>query len=51
MGVFAFAALCRFALLMTGIELGLARHQHRALLQKALRPLARRHGPHLFMDN
>ena len=51
MAVFAFAALCWFALLVTGIELGLAHYQHRALVQKALRPLARRRGPHLFMDN
>src|ERR671919_1382801 len=47
MAVFAFAALCWFALLVTGIELGLAHYQHRALVQKALRPLARRRGPHL----
>jgi hypothetical protein len=51
MAVFAFAAPCWFALLVTGVELGLARYQHRALVQKALRPLTRRRGPRLFMDN
>ena len=51
MGLFATAALSWFGFLLTVIEVANLRFQRRALIDEALRPLARRPGSRLFHVN
>jgi hypothetical protein len=49
--IFVVAAVSWFGVVVVAVEVGLSRFQHIALMQEALRPLARRRGPKLFHDN
>lgn len=51
MGLFAAGALCWFGFLLTTIEVANLRFQKHALIDEALRPLARRRGGRLFHVN
>lgn len=48
---FWIAATCWFGILLVAIEMGYARFQRYALIDKALRPLARRPHDRLFTEN
>jgi hypothetical protein len=50
-GTFVFAGMCGFGLLLIAIETAQARFQRGALVEEALRPLARRRGGRLFHHN
>ncbi|MDQ3914723.1 MAG: hypothetical protein M3323_05235 [Actinomycetota bacterium] len=51
MGMFAAGVVCWFGLLVTAIEIANMRFQKHALIDEALRPLARRRGSRLFHVN
>ncbi len=53
LAVFAFAAaaICYFWILVVAVEAAMERFQHRALINEALRPLARRRAGRLHQDN
>ncbi len=51
MGLFTGGALCWFGFLLTAIEVANMRFQKHALIDEALRPLARRPGSRLFHVN
>jgi hypothetical protein len=48
---FWFAGACWFGILLVAIEVGYARFQRYALIDEALRPLARRPHDRLFTEN
>jgi ion channel len=48
---FAAASICYFWLIVVAVEAAMERFQHHALINEALRPLARRRADRLHQDN